>query len=645
MLYISSFIRRRASIGTVLLMTFCRTPLDELFQFDLRLWDRHTRYDGRWSDGQLTPIVEQLELTADEKSSYAIASFARSLVLDAKTDNLGLHFSRDRNKYADRYRADGDPYNTYFFTTMAADWLETHYGCEQLIGTHIPNNPGAGRESVEYCSPELVEKIGGLVDPLEPRALATRPEIIVLRDADKKNSPYSDTRETRSMRQELWVFNDHLAQREIRRRSQMVEIPPFHRVFNRSLDRGGRLYCLGESYQGLSKEQRLELTELIGGVAQPFVEIDFAAHHFRLAYAAAGKRMPSGDPYDIPGFDRGLVKLAALISFNAEDKKDAAGAVMGETGCSYDEAKAVIKAVCRKHYRISEYFWSDAGARLMRTDSDMSVKIMKVMMTRTGRCPLPMHDSFLVPACDAEMLAQVMEEIAAEYGVDADLSITTVNSDKKKNNRPPTPSPCMADPPAGLLIPPTPKLTSGTSQSRINASPRPPNMGTGPPSPLGNPAGFAKWLKERATHANAALEHAVMPKPRKRHAPNKTAERGQVVAAVRKHLNQLVVPEGWEPKCTEEELKAWEAYQARRARQAAKIVALADAICRYVGANPGANQSAIVSAMSREAGVVFRSSEIAIAFNNDVREAIQWAEGRLRREKDGRATRHNLATE
>ena len=49
--------------------------------------------------------------------------------------------------------------------------------------------------------------------------------------------------------------------------------------------------------------------------------------------------------------------------------------------------------------------------------------------------------------------------------------------------------------------------------------------------------------------------------------------------------------------------------------------------------------------MRGEAGVVFRNADIAIAFSNDVREAIKWAEGRLRREKDGRAIRHYLVTE
>ncbi|WP_374023204.1 hypothetical protein [Mycobacterium sp. HNNTM2301] len=447
-------------------MAFRRLPIDELFDFDLRLWDQHTRYDGRWTDEQLKAIVERLDLPADKKLSYAIASFARSVVLDGKTDNFGIHFSRDRNKYADRYLADGDPYNTYYFTTKAADWLQTHYGCEQLKGTHIPNVPG--RESAEYCSQELMDTIGDLVDPLEARARAQRPEVIILRHANKKNARYSDTPETRAMRNQLWVFNDHLAQRDIRRQGHMVEIPLLRRVFNLSFDRGGRLYCWGESYQGLPKEQRLEFTEVVDGAVQPLVEIDYSAHHFHLAYAQVGKNMLPGDPYDIPGFDRALVKLAGLISFNAQDKRDAAGAVMGESGCSYDEAKAVIRAVRRKHYHIKDYFYSDAGARLMRIDSDMAVEIMNRVMTITGRCPLPMHDSFLVPVCDAGVLAQLMEAVAAEYGVRADLSITRAHSDEKDDNTSSIPTPYMADHSTELLISLIPQTASDTSDDPVD---------------------------------------------------------------------------------------------------------------------------------------------------------------------------------
>lgn len=643
------------------LMAFRRIPLNELFDFDLRLFDQHTRYEGRWSDEQLKAIIERLGLPPGEKVSNAIASFARSLVLDAKTDNLGIHFSRDRNKYADRYLADGDPYNSYYFTTKAADWLQIHYGCEQLRGAHI-----AGRESAEYCSPALMDAIGDLVDPLEPRARPARPEVIIVRDAHKKNTRYSDTSETKAMRDQMWIFNDHLAQRDVRRRCQMVEIPLLRRVFNLSFERGGRLYGWGESYQGLPKERRAEFTEVIDGIAQPFVEIDYSAHHFRLAYAQAGKKMPPGEPYDIHGFDAALVKLAGLISFNAQDRKDAVGAIVGETGCGYEEATAVIRAVRRKHYRISEYFYSDTGARLMRTDSDMSVEIMKRVMASTGRCPLPMHDSFLVPACDAEVLAQVMEEVAAEYGVEADLSITGASSGGKENNTSSIPTPYMADHPAELLISSTPQTGPGVHQTRNNAPPRTSNGDTGPPSRLDNPTEFAQWLTDRTAEDKAAMEHAVMPAHVQR---NGARSWGQEYVELAQHAGWIIAEdeiarrnalqaehEQWidalRAQNREQNRLLTKAVQeklalsaARRARQEAKIAALIDAICDYVGAHPGANQTAIVKAMGQQAGVVFFTAEIARCFTDDVRQAIEWAGGRLCREKDGRAYRHYLVSE
>ena len=56
------------------------------------------------------------------------------------------------------------------------------------------------------------------------------------------------------------------------------------------------------------------------------------------------------------------------------------------------------------------------------------------------------------------------------------------------------------------------------------------------------------------------------------------AESDQVLAQLREHFAKTASPQGWEPKITEEERLAWRRYEARQARQRAKIVALADAV-------------------------------------------------------------------
>ncbi|MDN4520519.1 hypothetical protein JN086_14345 [Mycolicibacterium austroafricanum] len=150
-----------------------------------------------------------------------------------------------------------------------------------------------------------------------------------------------------------------------------------------------------------------------------------------LIYRLARKHRPDGDLYAIEGFSRKLVKLGCLIAINADgtevgaltrvlkDNED----LCAESGIDYSSpsalrlaAERLIAAIKRKHYRVAEYFGSGAGAELMRTDSDMAVRVMLSMIKKTGRCPLVVHDSFLVPSCDAGHLDDAMAKALIEAG-------------------------------------------------------------------------------------------------------------------------------------------------------------------------------------------------------------------------------------
>lgn len=422
-------------IRPVVLMAFAL--LAEVRKADDRLYDNHIAFDGRWSKEQLKPIVERLELPA-KKASYAIANLVRTLVLEGN-----FHYPRASEWYADRYKGNGDSFYSYRLTPKAADWLTAHGYAEHILGHHVPNQPGAGRQSILYATQKLIDAIGDLVDPLEPRAIAPRPEVMILRDDQGKDAPYKDkgNPKIRAERADLWTFNDHFQMRELHRNGQLVPIPIFRRIFNRTFDRGGRLYCWGDSYQQLSGKERLEITEVIDGITTPFAEIDFTAHHITEAYALAGEPMPEGDPYQVTGYEgdegRCLIKVAGLISFNARDQKAAIGAIVHETCCTWDEAKRAIKAFRARHPAIKEFFFSDAGARLMRMDSDITVEIMKRVLAITGRCPLPVHDSYLVPVCDVPVLKQVMEEVSAEFSLRSSLKLSL--PEDQEHTPPPTP--------------------------------------------------------------------------------------------------------------------------------------------------------------------------------------------------------------
>ena len=237
---------------------------------------------------------------------------------------------------------------------------------------------------------------------------------------------------------------------QLHRYGRKIDIPIGRRIFNGSFDRGGRFYCHGPSYQNMSSDERRELTLMIDGKEHPVVEIDYSTLHIAVAYSGSGKRKPRGDQHSIKGFDRCLVKLAVNILFNALTGDQARGAIAGEltrdpqlaakSGIDSTDTKAcralakrVVAAICRKHYRIKSYFGSDCGARFQRHDSDMAIEVMTRMMQTTKRCPLPVHDSFLVADIDADLLEETMTEVAG--GHDLHLNV------KRTEGAPPGPSP------------------------------------------------------------------------------------------------------------------------------------------------------------------------------------------------------------
>jgi hypothetical protein len=154
-----------------------------------------------------------------------------------------------------------------------------------------------------------------------------------------------------------------------------------------------------------------------------------------MAYAEAGAKVPRGDLYEIEGFDWRLVKIAVNIMFNAQNRRSSILAIAKalhddatlQTTTSVDArqmwwthqifTKGLVEAIEHKHSRIKDHFSSDCGARFQRVDSDMAMEIMTRMIQRTGRCPLPIHDSFLVAGIDTESLRQTMKEVARQHGL------------------------------------------------------------------------------------------------------------------------------------------------------------------------------------------------------------------------------------
>jgi hypothetical protein len=404
--------------------------------FDNPVFGDHSPLVLGWAEDQLWPIVDRLapfmpdDLTVAMR--LAIAGVARSLVTEEKITGKGVHFARGKDAYRipKRYR-DGDPRHTWHYTTRAMDILESVGLIQQAPGLWCPNS--RGYQSVAWATGALAALVGPLLDVSEHPQLTLQAETIVLRSRlDKAVVDYEETADTTAMREQVAVVNEGLSRLDLRQFGRRIEIPIGRRIFNGSFERGGRFYCHGASFQNMRARHRRDLECMIDGVLHPMVEIDYSTLHITMAYTEAGAKLPRGDLYAIEGFDRRVVKIAVNIMFNAENRRSAvlaiakalhddatlcvaSGIPTHQTWWSYQTfTKRLVEAIEHKHRRIENYFSSDCGAQFQRRDSDMAMEVMTRMIQRTGRCPLPIHDSFLVADIDTEGLRQTMKEVARQ---------------------------------------------------------------------------------------------------------------------------------------------------------------------------------------------------------------------------------------
>jgi hypothetical protein len=407
--------------------------------FDNPVFADHSPLVLGWGEDQLWPIVDRLApLLPDNMTvamTLAIAGIARSIVTEKKITGNGVHFAREKDAYRmpKRYR-DGDPRNTWHYTTRAMDTLASLGLIKQALGVWCPN--GRGYQSVAWATGALVALVGPLVYVSESRRLNLPTETIVLRSRlDKAVVDYQETADSTAMREQVAVVNEGLSRLDLSQFGKRIAIPIGRRIFNGSFERGGRFYCHGASFQNMRARYRRDLESMIDGVLHPMVEIDYSTLHITMAYTEAGAKMPAGDLYAIEGFDRRLVKIAVNIMFNAQNRRSA---VLAIAKALHDDAtlrtangvqahqrwwayqtftKRLVEAIEDKHRRIKDHFNSDCGARFQRRDSDMAMEVMTQMIHRTGHCPLPVHDSFLVADIDTESLRQTMKEVARQHGL------------------------------------------------------------------------------------------------------------------------------------------------------------------------------------------------------------------------------------
>jgi len=370
-----------------------------------------------------------------EDGPETFAAVAIALYIEATGNNHWISYSRNRNHYTTprRYRS---PLYTYARVVGAADRLD-------VLGliNHAKAAPGQrGRQSAMRAKPELVSLVGTALE--SGLVLRRPPELVILRDANKKPIDYRDTRETARMRREIEAQNEAIASANLGGGNVIQFVAPLRRIFNEGFSQGGRFYAEGGGWQKFSKaeRQRIQIDD------EPVVEVDYAEFHPVLAYAQAGHPAPD-NAYHIPGFDRALVKVSFNIMLNSSSRNgsrytiahdaEMVRAVLGDdfpdglqdeemwhraavlhpgyVQTAGDEAQRLMDAIIAKHAPISRMFFTGAGLALQRLDSDIAEGVMREMRRR-GIVVLPVHDSFLAPASKAAELEAVMIDETAKFG-------------------------------------------------------------------------------------------------------------------------------------------------------------------------------------------------------------------------------------
>lgn len=300
---------------------------------------------------------------------------------------------------------------SYVYMKRVFDWCKEEKSCVIDVGGSRVWSDREGKfiwgVSIFHIS-DIIEKD---FNSCRVTADCNIPSAVVLRDEDGEDKTYRSDEYIRSSVRAVESYNKNTGNFVVADSSGLVYDTQVRRIFNESFERGGRMYMTGQSVQQLSGDERPNLN-VDGG---PVVELDFKALHPRILYDTKGIDIGLRDPYQIPltGYNpkllRSVCKLALNIMFNSKDKRSAYRALNFKVMEKLDvatlsdirycpgkiESSRILDYLYETNKEISEYFYSDAGARLQKLDSEIMMDVVSYFVQR-GKVIIPVHDSCVV---------------------------------------------------------------------------------------------------------------------------------------------------------------------------------------------------------------------------------------------------------
>ncbi len=238
--------------------------------------------------------------------------------------------------------------------------------------------------------------------------------------------PYTDTQKTRALRREVQRLNRYLVAAQLflvtpdgrpLKDQDGLPIDPtkrrVRRIFNNgSWLAGGRLY--DGFWETMPRELRFRHLR-IGSKAmpegEPIANVDFGQLFPRLAYNTLHLQPPDGDLYDVFGDGSHRNGFKRLVNAMLFAQAPLRGFPKGTADAFPDgwRIKDLTAAVEKKHAPIASLFHTGLGFQLMLAES-MGLIIACLRLFENGITALPLHDSVLVAASEAETARSVLQE-------------------------------------------------------------------------------------------------------------------------------------------------------------------------------------------------------------------------------------------
>jgi len=214
---------------------------------------------------------------------------------------------------------------------------------------------------------------------------------------------------------ELSELQKRLADDPENERTIRMDQRSLYRVFNDpELRTGGRFY--GGWWQNIPRDYRKHM--IVNG--KKMVELDYSNQHPSILYAREGVARPYDCYTNVIPLNtlpdgatqrdlRDMVKSAFNAMLNSEKPLRQApdGVLPSKFGLKWSD---ISEAIISFHKPIAHHFYTGAGIRLQRIDSDIAERVM-LHFVQDGIAILPLHDSFLMHNGYETWLEPVMHEV------------------------------------------------------------------------------------------------------------------------------------------------------------------------------------------------------------------------------------------